>query len=143
MTDTATRTLTITVPMAPPRALLPNNRLRRGGLYPGIDAAAETREVAKYAAMEHVNGKPIIGPVHLTIHAAYGVDPASGRARNLPDLDGTISSAKNMIDGLVEAGLIYDDDQVKLLTASHERLPITRKHRPTGYTVFTITELEP
>lgn len=133
--------LTITVPIAPPNALLPNKRHRRGGLYPGIAAATECRETAKYAAMEHVAGAPIAGPVHLELHVAYGVDPATGRARSLPDLDGTISACKGLIDGLVDAGVLYDDDQIQRITASHERLGVTRKERPTGYTIFTITEI--
>src|SRR5690606_25755197 len=63
--------VTVTVPMDPPSALLPNKRHRRGGLYPGISAATESREVAKYAAMNDRGQQPTIsGPVELEVHAA-------------------------------------------------------------------------
>ena len=128
--------VTVTVPMDPPSALLPNKRHRRGGLYPGISAATESREVAKYAAMNDRGQRPTIsGPVELEVHAAYGYK------RVTPDLDGTLSACKPMIDGLVDAGIIYDDDQVQRLIVTHEKLK-TRKHvKPQGYTVFRIREL--
>jgi Holliday junction resolvase RusA-like endonuclease len=128
--------ITVTVPMDPPSALLPNKRHRRGGLYPGIAAAQEYRAVAKYAAMPHVNGTPIAGPVHLTIHAAYGYK------RVTPDLDGTISAAKAAIDGLADAGLIYDDDQVAKITATHEKLPARKRECVAGFTVLTVEPME-
>ena len=128
--------ITITVPMDPPSALLPNKRHRRGGLYPGIEAAQESRLAAKYAAMNACNGTPLTGPVHLIIHAAYG------HRRVTPDLDGTISAVKPMIDGLADAGVLEDDDQVQMITATHEKLRGRRNEKPTGYTVLTITPLE-
>src|SRR5690606_41748921 len=79
----------------------------------------------------------ISGPVELEVHAAYGYK------RVTPDLDGTLSACKPMIDGLVDAGIIYDDDQVQRLIVTHEKLK-TRKHvKPTGWTRFVIREMEP
>src|SRR5690606_35585291 len=75
--------VTGTVPLDPPSALLPNKRHRGGGLSPGIEAAPESREVAKYAAMNDRGQRPTItGPVELEVHAAYGYK------RVTPDLDG-------------------------------------------------------
>lgn len=128
--------VSVQVPMAPPAELFPNKRHRRGGLHPGIAAAKEYREVTQYAAMEHVNGTPFAGPVHLIIHAAYG------HKRRVPDLDATISATKPAVDALADAGLIYDDDQVAMITATHEKLTSTRRHKPTGFTTLTITEMQ-
>lgn len=135
------RGVIIRIPIAPPSALLPNKRHRQGGLHPGIEAATNCRDTAKYAAMELAPPTPFAGPVHLTMHIAYGVDPVSKRARRLPDLDATISAAKSLIDGIVDARILYDDDQVQLITASHERLEVTRTYRPAGFTVMQIEEL--
>lgn len=128
-------TIIVTVPIAPPSDLLPNKRHRRGGLYKGIAAAQDSRAAAKYAAMNVANGSTISGPVHLTIHVAFGYK------RVTPDLDGTISAVKPMIDGLADAGLIRDDDQIVKITATQEKLRSTRRERATGYTRLTIEEL--
>lgn len=142
MSDVASpRGLIIRIPMAPPSALLPNQAAKQAHWGTRQAARSECREVARYAAMELAPPTPFPGPVHLTLHIAYGVDPKTGRARQLPDLDGSISAAKSFIDGIVDARIIYDDDQVQLITASHERLPVTRRHRPTGFTVMQIEEL--
>ena len=59
--------------------------------------------------------------------------------RRLPDLDASISGAKALLDGVVDAGILADDDQVARIIATHEKLP---KHEP-EYTRLTFTELEP
>lgn len=147
MTDTATRTLTVTVPMDPPKALLPNQLTKQGSWHRRAEARQKCRAVAAQAAREAtITGYPVSGPVHVTIHAAYGVDVESRAQRKpmrrLPDLDGTVAAVKPMIDGLADAGVIEDDDQVVKITATHERLPATKTSRPSGYTILTITELE-
>lgn len=129
-------TITITVPMAPASEMFPNRRHRRGGLHPGIAASSACREVAKYAARE-VRTATIAGPVELTIHAAYGYK------RVKPDLDATISAVKPMVDGVVDAGVLVDDDQIVKITATHEKLRSTRKNQAAGYTVLTIREMQP
>lgn len=132
----------IAIPMDPPSGLLPNRQAKQGSWHRRAELRRTVREVAKYAALERADLIPIAGPVHLTLHVAYGVDPVTRRARQLPDLDGTIAAAKPMIDGIVDAGILYDDDQVQRMTASHERLGITRKERPTGYTIIEIQEID-
>ena len=127
--------ITVCVPMAPPSALLPNARYRRGGFYPGIAAAAECRMEAKSAALKVLDRvEPIRGEVHLTIHVAYGYRQVT------PDLDGTISSVKSMLDGIVDAGLMDDDSKVVKITATQEKLKVTKKSKPTGHTILTIAE---
>lgn len=135
MTDTAT-TVTVTIPAAPDNRLFPNKRHRNGGYRPGINAASECRQMARYAAMASgMYLEPIHGPVALTIHAGYG------HGRVTPDLDATISACKPFIDGLVDAGLLVDDDQVQKITATHEKLRGKRGDRPQGFTRMTLEVL--
>lgn len=128
--------ITITIPIEPSSALFPNNRHRKGGYHPGVSASAECRQTARYAAMANgLHLEPYRGPVHLTIHAAYGY------RRTKPDLDATISACKPFIDGIVDAGLLEDDDQVQKITATHEKLHSRGGVKQLGYTVIEIEEL--
>lgn len=130
------RIVIITVPMSPASEMFPNRRHRRGGLYPGIEAAATSRTVAMVAARNLSVAATIAGPVELTIHAAYGYK------RVTPDLDATISAVKPFVDGIVDAGILADDRQIVRITATHEKLPSSRKIRASGYTELTIREIE-
>lgn len=128
--------ITILIPMAPPSELLPNRRHRRGGFHPGIAAANTSRTLAKYAAMNAATRThPITGPVSVTIHIGYG------HKRLLPDLDGSISATKPFWDGIVDAGLLVDDDQIVKIIATHEKLKGKRGTKPEGFTRMTITAL--
>ena len=130
--------LTIDVPMDPPASLMPNRQQGRMHWTKRAAQTREYREIAKYAAMEAAQRSgPIRGPVAVTIHAAYGY------RRQTPDLDATISASKAYLDGIVDAGVLVDDDQVQRITATHEKLRATRKERPLGFTRFVITEIEP
>lgn len=129
-------TITIEIPMPPARELFPNAEAKRRHWGVRAEMRAECREMAKYAAMETAQRcGPIAGPVTLTIHAAYGYK------RTLPDLEATIAACKPYVDGIVDAGVLYDDDQVKKITATHEKLTARRKEKPIGFTRFVITEM--
>jgi len=134
MTDTATRTLTVTVPMAPPSKLFPNQASKQGHWSTRSRLRAECREVAYFAARSSVplDTAPITGPVELTLHIGY---PSK---RRLPDLDASISGAKALLDGVVDAGILADDDQVARIIATHEKLPKGEAE----FTRLTFTELE-
>ena len=126
----------VTIPMEPASEMFPNNRHRRGGLYPGIAASKECRQAARYAAMgSGMYIEPYPGPVAVTIHAAYGY------RRQKPDLDATISACKPFIDGLVDAGILEDDDQVEKYIATHEKLSGRRGEKPQGYTLIQIERM--
>ena len=91
--------ITVTVPMCPARELFPNRQGKNLHWATRSKHRKISREAAsKAASLLHIK-KTITKPVNLTIHARYG------SRRRLPDLDATISAAKPMIDGLVEAGL--------------------------------------
>lgn len=127
----------VIIPMEPPSELLPNRQHRRGGHYPGVAATKECRQVARYAAMASgVYIEPFAGPVTLTIHAAYGYK------RVTPDLQATISACKAFVDGLADAGIIEDDDQVKKIVATHEKLKGRRGEKPQGYTRIQIERMD-
>lgn len=127
--------ITITVPMEPPAECFPNRRNRRGGFYPGIEAARTFRMAAKVVAIEHAPSTAISGPVDVALHAAYG------HKRQLPDLDATLSAAKGCLDGLVDGGILVDDRQVSRITVSHEKLKGKRGEKPVGCTTVTIREI--
>ena len=128
--------ITVTIPMAPDNRLFPN-AIGRGGHW-GTRAAchAECRQTARYAAMASgMYIEPFNGPVALTVHAGYGYK------RTTPDLDATISACKPFIDGLVDAGILADDDQVQKITVTHEKLASRRGERAQGFTRIQIEEM--
>ena len=127
--------VTIRVPIDPPAELLPNRRHRRGGFYPGIEAAATARQMAYHAAIPYATAVTIDGPVALTVHASYG------HGRKVPDLDATLSACKPMIDGIVDTRLLADDRQVTRITVLHSKLAGKRGERPQGWTDITLEEL--
>ena len=130
--------ITIDIPMEPSNSLFPNKRHRRGGYFAGVAASTECRQTARYAAM--ASGpylEPYPGAVALTIHAGYGY------RRQKPDLDATISACKPFIDGLVDAGILIDDNQVVKITATHEKLKGKRGEKLQGFTRIVIEELTP
>ena len=127
----------VVIPIEPNNHLFPNSRSRRGGFYKGINASQECRATARYAAMASgVHVEPYSGPVALTLFAAYGYK------RKLPDLDATISACKPVNDGLVDAGILADDDQVQKITATHAKLKGKRGEKPQGFTRIQIEMLE-
>lgn len=106
--------VTVTIPAAPPSQLFPNQASKQGSWHVRSRLRKEYREIAFYAA----RGAPsITGPVELTLEVAY---PSR---RRLPDLDATISGAKALLDGVVDAGVLADDDQVVKIIATHTKLP--------------------
>lgn len=119
--------------MEPSNKLFPNAIGRGGHWGTRSKAHAECRQTARYAAMASgVHTEPYSGPVALTIHAAYG------HRRRLPDLDATISACKPFIDGLVDAGILVDDDQVQKYIATHKKLRGKRGEKPQGFTRIQI-----
>ncbi len=106
--------ITIVVPCDPPSELLPNAR-RRLHWRTVAKYSLAMRETATYAALGQrpLDWKTITGPVILTLHADYG------RRRRVPDLDGTLGACKNFLDGLADAGIIKDDQQVVELRVTH------------------------
>lgn len=128
--------LIVTIPMEPNNKLFPNAIGRGGHWGTRSKTHAECRQTARYAAMASgMHIEPFAGPVALTIHAGYGYK------RVKPDLDATISACKPFIDGLVDAGILVDDDQVQKITATHEKLRGKRGEKPQGFTQIQIEVL--
>lgn len=132
MTDTAT-TVTVTIPMEPVSALMPNQLEKNNHWRKRADARRECRQMARYAAMASgMYLEPFTGPVHLTLTAFYGY------RRVKPDLDATISACKPFIDGIVDAGILVDDKQIEKITATHYKIKSKRGEKPQGYTRIQI-----
>ena len=129
--------ITVTIPADPPSKLFPNQASKQGSWHVRARVRKESREIAAYAAMNARTATcPIAGPVAVEIHAAYG------HRRRLPDIDATSSAAKAFLDGVVDAGILYDDDQVVRWTVTHEKLPSRPKAPAQGFTTITITEID-
>jgi Holliday junction resolvase RusA-like endonuclease len=136
LTDTTTlRWIMINVPMAPPSKLFPNQASKQAHWAIRSRLRAECREVAYFAARAAVplDYDPITVPVELELHIGY---PSK---RRLPDLDASISGAKALLDGVVDAGVLADDNLVTRIVATHEKLPKGEAE----FTRLTFTELEP
>src|SRR5690606_12228816 len=73
LTDTATRTLTVTVPEAPASGLMPNQASKQAGWYKRSELRREAREVAKYSALgaRPSDWRTITGPVRLDIFVGW------------------------------------------------------------------------
>lgn len=128
MSDTTTA-VTVTIPTAPPSKLFPNQQTKQGSWHLRSRLRKEYREIAYYAARGMVS---IAGPVEMRLHVAY-VAP-----RRLPDLEATIYGCKALTDGVVDAGVLEDDDQIRCIIATHERLP----KGETEYTRMTFRAME-
>ena len=125
--------ITVTIPMAPESAMMPNQLSKNGHWSKRAKARRDCREIARYAAMASgMHIEPFAGPVALTIHAGYG------HKRVKPDLDATISACKPYIDGLVDAGILVDDNQVQKIIATHEKMRGKRGEKPQGFTRIQI-----
>lgn len=120
--------ITITIPAAPPSKLFPNQASKQAHWSTRARLRKEYREIAFYAAR---GAAQITGPVSLDLHVGY---PSR---RRLPDLDATISGCKSLMDGIVDAGVLEDDDQIVRITATHERVA---KGQP-EYTRMTFREV--
>lgn len=127
-------TITVTVPQPPPSKLMPNQASKQGSWHVRARERKACREVAYYAALPARPTSPIAGPVVMTLHVAY-----PSRRANLPDLEATIAGNKAHVDGVVDAGILYDDDQVRMIVATHEKLA---KGEGDGYTRMTFTPME-
>ena len=105
--------LTITVPMAPDRVLLPNNR-RNGNAHWSVqaEATAAYRAAAAYAAVSQratCSGGPIFhGPVIVSVVVTWPWSRYPGK-RKMPDVDAVPTACKAAIDGIVDAVIIPDD----------------------------------
>ena len=122
--------------MEPDNRLFPNAIGRGGHWGTRAKCHAECRQTARYAAMASgMHIEPFAGPVSVTIHAGYGYK------RVTPDLDATISACKPFIDGIVDAGVLVDDDQVQRIVATHEKLHSKRRQKAQGYTRIEIEAL--
>ena len=62
-------------------------------------------------------------------------------ATSSTNLDATVSACKPFIDGLADAGIIEDDDQMEKIIATHEKLKGKRGEKPQGYTRIQIEEM--
>ena len=123
----------VVIPMAPESAMMPNQLSKNAHWGKRAKVRKECREIARYAAMASgLHMEPYSGPVAITIHAAYGYK------RVTPDLDATISACKPFIDGLVDAGILVDDNQVTRYVATHEKLRGKRGEKPQGFTRIQI-----
>ena len=144
-TTTEPRTVTITVPMAPPAALSPNAR-RRGNVWAQREAT-ETLRQAAWAEAQNYRTTPSIalGPGlrkvfpmlpfdHVAIHE-HVIWPKSRGV--LPDPDALPTYCKAALDGIVDAGIIASDSakHVVSVTASQEKGTDAQ-----GSIIITITE---
>lgn len=121
--------VTVTIPAAPPSKLLPNQASKQ--VHWGVRARLrrEYRDIACYAAR---GAPPVRGPVEMALHVVYA------SPRRLPDLEATIYGCKALTDGVVDAGVLADDNQIARIVATHERAP----KGATEYTRMTFTPLE-
>lgn len=122
--------VTIVVPMVPPATLLPNNR-RKGSFW---TQAKDTDMLRGCASLVSRQIDPIEPPVHVTYRVEWPSDRYRGKSR-MPDTDGLATACKAILDGLVDAGVLEDDnaDVVTMVSATQ-----TKKTRA-GVTVVTIT----
>lgn len=122
-------TITVVVPGSPDRILAPN---RRAHGYAKAAATAQHRGDAKYAAMHYIHGSgirnlPFTGPVSVLASIEWG----AGERRK--DLDSCAVMVKPYIDGLVDAGVLINDSQMKLLSV--------QQGRGIGSVILTVTQL--
>ena len=109
--------LRIVVPMAPPRALLPNVRRRGKGGSHWVEQAGETqalRWAAKAAAVNALAGwredkRPVFTAPVTVSYAVIWPRSRYGARKPIPDHDAIPSAAKSILDGFVDAGVLVDD----------------------------------
>ena len=107
----ASDAIVIVVPMAPPRALLPNVRRKGvGGAHWSVQAQ-ETQALRWAAKAAAVNTRGIVRIDYPVIVSYEVVWPRVryGGKRPFPDHDAIPSSCKAILDGFVDAGLLVDD----------------------------------
>jgi hypothetical protein len=109
----------VLVPGAPDPALAPNRRHRRGGFYAGVEAAREARSltgsVARVAFAYVPEPRPFAGPVRVAAVIAWP------KGRRALDWDSAIGCLKPYVDGLVDAGWLADDRQVRGIEVEQRR----------------------
>jgi hypothetical protein len=122
----ATRTLTITIPMAPPSALSPNQRSKRGGHWQREGAVRELRFAAYAAAGDWLYDHPgsvmnvPVHPYRVRVHEHVIWPKSKG---TLPDPDAIATYCKAALDGIVDAGIIAGDshNHIASVTTSQEK----------------------
>ena len=135
--------LTITVPMAPDRVLLPNNR-RNGNAHWSVqaEATAAYRAAAAYAAVSQratCGGGPIFsGPVIVSVVVTWPWSRYKQRLR-IPDPDAVPTAAKAALDGLVDA-VILPDDSAEVIAEIRGR-SVRGERGELGQTVIEIWEV--
>ena len=126
----ASKSLTVTIPAAPAKELMPNQQTKQGHWSARSKARKAFRAEAMWQAglcLPH-DWQPLTGPVALDIYVHWP-------KRRRPDLDAVVSSVKSAIDGLADAGIFADDRQIIEIRATHDYgAPAP------GLTRFTITE---
>lgn len=129
------RTVTIEIPL-PPKHCKPNqySHWRTRG-----KAAKQYREEAFYCARQsrHV---PFCGPVRLSV--AFYMAPRRGDGRYRPhDVGNGISSLKSGLDGIVDSGLIADDNHRVLSWGAVTFLCTKEEHGGKAAVVLTFEEI--
>lgn len=130
------RSVTITVGRVPELALMANRR--RNGSASWRDQADATRALRMQAA---IDARPHDERFDVQVEVEYLVRWPRTRysaKKKLPDVDGLPVACKAILDGLVDAGVIEDDnaDVVVKITARQERTD------GDGCVIVTITETE-
>lgn len=106
------RVVEVTVPMAPPRELLPNARRKSRHWSEQSDPTAELRSAAKHAAVSQRNtcgGGPIFREPVIVSYRVVWPWYRYKAALRIPDADAVPTACKAILDGLVDAGMIPDD----------------------------------
>jgi len=133
MSTTARTSVTITVPGSPDRILAPNRRAHGRAK---AEATAQHRHDARYAALDQLAATvpydPLFaGPVSVLALVRWA------KGERSKDLDSCAVCVKPYIDGLVDARLMSNDSQMKILTVQQERDGTGR-----GEVVLTVTTIE-
>lgn len=115
--DTTTcRTLTVRIPMAPPKGLLSNHRRRNHWRAQHRDSMA-LQEATRYATEAPTRG--MIGSYEIDVTVVWGPDSYKTISR-LPDLDNLPPAIKPAIDILEYRGVIDNDRHCQRYTIRQE-----------------------
>jgi Holliday junction resolvase RusA-like endonuclease len=123
----------VIVPSCPDERLSPNARVHRMERY---RVARDYRALAKYAALQDGPVTPMMGPVSVTVRVLWP------KRRKLNDADNALASCKAALDGLVDAGILGDDRQVRRMTIEQEKLDKAGNVQwPAGCVTFDFEEV--
>ena len=129
------RTVTTEIPL-PPRHCKPNQycHWRTRGR-----AAAQYRQEAFYCARQGHHA-PFCGPVRLSV--TFYMAPMRGDGRYRPrDCGNGISALKAAVDGIVDSGLIADDNHKRLTWGEVRFLCKKSEHRGRACVLLTFEEI--